>query len=105
MTEVPYVTVGELTEAQRRAYILADNRLAEDGAWDMGKLRFEMEALNDLAFDVSVTGFEMDEVVRFYPRAGHAARSRKGHLRWRLFGFGKGRSGEEGCLHMGAERA
>lgn len=65
MTEVSYVTVGELTEAQRRAYILADNRLAEDGAWDMGKLRFEMEALNDLAFDVSVTGFEMDEVEGF----------------------------------------
>lgn len=79
MTEVPYVTVGELTEAQRRAYILADNRRAEDGAWDMGKLRFEMEALNDLAFDVSVTGFEMDEVEGF---SAEDAAAQEGGARW-----------------------
>lgn len=39
MTEVPYVTVSDLTDAQRRAYIIADNRLAETGEWDAARLK------------------------------------------------------------------
>lgn len=63
MTEVPYVTVSDLTEAQRRAYIIADNRLAEAGVWDAARLKFEMEELSSLSFDTSLTGFTMDEIV------------------------------------------
>lgn len=62
MTEVPYVTVSDLTEAQRRAYIIADNRLAETGEWDAARLKFEMEELSTLSFDTSLTGFTMDNI-------------------------------------------
>lgn len=62
MTEVPYVTVSELSEAQRRAYIIADNRLAETGEWDAARLKFEMEELSSLSFDTALTGFTMDEI-------------------------------------------
>ena len=62
MTEVPYVTVSDLTEAQRCAYIIADNRLAETGEWDAARLKFEMEEISSLSFDTSLTGFTMDEI-------------------------------------------
>ena len=62
MTEVPYVTVSDLTEAQRRAYIIADNRLAEAGVWDAGRLKLEMQDLQALDFDTELTGFTMAEV-------------------------------------------
>ena len=62
MTEVPYVTVSDLTEAQRRAYIIADNRLAETSEWDAARLKFEMEELSSLSFDTALTGFTMDEI-------------------------------------------
>ena len=63
MIEVPYVTVSDLTEAQRRAYIIADNRLAETGEWDAARLKFEMEELSSLSFDTSLTGFTMAEII------------------------------------------
>lgn len=63
MTEVPYVTVSDLTEAQRRAYIIADNRLAETGEWDAARLKFEMEELSSLSFDTALTGFTMDNIL------------------------------------------
>ena len=62
MIEVPYVTVSDLTEAQRRAYIIADNRLAETGEWDAARLKFEMEELSSLSFDTALTGFTMDNI-------------------------------------------
>ena len=62
MTEVPYVTVSDLTEAQRRAYIIADNRLTEAGVWDAGRLKLEMQELQALKFDTGLTGFTMAEV-------------------------------------------
>lgn len=63
MTEVPYVTVSDLTEAQRRAYIIADNRLAETGVWDAGRLKLEMQELQALEFDTDLTGFAMAEII------------------------------------------
>ena len=62
MTEVPYVLVSDLTEAQRRAYIIADNRLAETGEWDAARLKFEMQELQSFGFDAELTGFVMDEI-------------------------------------------
>ena len=62
MTKVPYVTVSDLTEAQRRAYIIADNRLTEAGVWDAGRLKLELQELQALEFDTELTGFTMDEV-------------------------------------------
>ena len=69
MTEVPYVTVSDLTEAQRRAYIIADNRLAETGEWDAARLKFEMEELSSLSFDTALTGFTMGEIETIYVSA------------------------------------
>lgn len=60
--EVPCVLVDYLTEAQKKAYILADNRFAQDAGWDEELLRLEIEALEGMDFDVSLTGFEADEI-------------------------------------------
>lgn len=58
VTMVPCVFVEHLTDAQKRAYILADNRLAEMAGWDEEILRLELEKLKELNFDLSLTGFE-----------------------------------------------
>lgn len=62
MTEVPCVLVSNLTEAQRKAYILADNRLSEIGSWDPQLLKLEIEGLEALSFDTGLTGFDLAEV-------------------------------------------
>lgn len=59
-TEAPCVLVDYLTETQRRAYILADNRLAELAAWDMAIVETELLALQNAGFDVELTGFSSD---------------------------------------------
>ena len=56
--KVPCVYVEHLTEAQKRAYILADNRLAELSDWDEELLKIELDALKEMDFDLSVTGFD-----------------------------------------------
>jgi site-specific DNA-methyltransferase (adenine-specific) len=61
MAAVPCIFVEHLTEAQRRAYMLADNRLAEHATWDMNLLSEELKFLDDLGFDITLTGFEMPE--------------------------------------------
>ena len=60
--QVPCVFVDHLTEAQKKAYILADNRFALDAGWDEEMLRVEMEALQGMDFDVSLTGFDEAEI-------------------------------------------
>jgi DNA modification methylase len=62
MTEVPCVWVEHLTEAQKKAYILADNRLALDAGWDMDVLKVELEELKEINFDIDLTGFNSDEL-------------------------------------------
>ena len=59
--KVPCVFVEGLTETQRKAYILADNRLGELGEWDFELVNIELEALEIEGFDVSLTGFNWDE--------------------------------------------
>ena len=61
---VPTIRLSQMTEAQKRAYIIADNKLAENAGWDESILAIEFEALAELDFDVSVIGFEMGEVDR-----------------------------------------
>lgn len=62
MTDVPCVFIDHLTDAQKKAYIIADNRLAEDAGWDKELLKLEIENLKDLEFDISELGFEVDEI-------------------------------------------
>lgn len=58
---VPCIFVEGLTEAQRKAYILADNRLAEFSEWDMDLVMGELAQLDEMEFDIDLTGFELPE--------------------------------------------
>jgi len=64
LEKVPTITLRGLTEAQRRAYALADNKLALNGGWDIQILTGNLEFLSDatIDFDISVTGFETVEI-------------------------------------------
>lgn len=62
MPEVPVIELSHLTDAQRRAYILADNRLAEDAGWDEALLAGELAALQQDGFDLALTGFTDQEI-------------------------------------------
>lgn len=67
MDEVPVVEASHLTEAQRRAYVIADNRLALDAEWDDEMLRVEFAELEGLGFDLDLTGFTPDEIAALEP--------------------------------------
>ena len=62
IAEVPCVFADHLTQAQKKAYILADNRMAMDAGWDEELLRVEIEALQAETFDLSLTGFDEKEL-------------------------------------------
>ena len=70
MEEVPCVFADFLTEAQKKAYILADNRMALDAGWDEELLRIEIESLQGADFDVSLTGFGEDEIADLFAGDG-----------------------------------
>jgi DNA modification methylase len=62
LEQVPVIVLGHLTAAQRRAYVIADNRLALNAGWDEDLLRSEIEALGAADFDIGVIGFSDDEL-------------------------------------------
>ena len=64
--EVPCVFVDYLTPAQKKAYILADNRMAMDAGWDEELLRLEIEALQAESFDVCLTGFDEKDIADLF---------------------------------------
>jgi ParB-like chromosome segregation protein Spo0J len=61
--QVPCIRLGDLTEAQKKAYVIADNKLALNAGWDMDLLAVEIEGLQALDFDVDLLGFDADELV------------------------------------------
>lgn len=61
-TEVPVIVIDDLSDTQRRAYILADNEIAAKASWDRGMLATELQGLIDLGFDVELTGFDTIEI-------------------------------------------
>jgi hypothetical protein len=67
LSEVPCITIDGLTDTQKRAYVLADNKLALNAGWDEEVLNAELKALADLQFDLGTVGFDMAEV-RFLAR-------------------------------------
>lgn len=67
MTEVPCVLAEHLSDEQRRAYTLADNRLAEQATWDDEMVSAELEALRDAGFDIDLTGFDSDDIILAEP--------------------------------------
>lgn len=62
MAEVPVIRLDHLSDAQRRALVIADNKIAENSGWDEGMLRAELAALADEAFDLDVIGFSDEEL-------------------------------------------
>jgi len=63
---VPVVVLDHLTPTQRRALIIADNRIAENAGWDDAMLRVELDALRDDDFDLSLTGFDADALADLF---------------------------------------
>jgi len=59
---LPTIDAAHLSEAQRRAYVLADNRMALDAGWDNDLLRIELQDLGDAGFDLTLTGFDLGEI-------------------------------------------
>src|SRR6516225_5786995 len=74
---VPTLRIEHLTDEEKRAYIVADNRLAERAGWDNTILAVELQGLSDLGFDVELTGFEIPEIEMIFdvvtPNAGSPA--------------------------------
>jgi ParB-like chromosome segregation protein Spo0J len=67
LEQVPVIELAHLSEAQKRAYVLADNRLAPDAGWDDDMLRMELGDLQADGFDLTLTGFDMGELARLSP--------------------------------------
>jgi DNA modification methylase len=62
LTEVPCIRLAHLTDAQKRAYVIADNKLALNAGWDEAMLKLELADLKALDFDLDLTGFNTDEI-------------------------------------------
>ena len=62
LLEVPVIELGHLTPAQKRAYVIADNRLALDAGWDEELLSLELAELSEAGYDLTMTGFSNEEI-------------------------------------------
>ena len=62
LTDVPCIRLAHLTDAQKRAYVIADNKLALNAGWDEAMLKLELADLKALDFDLDLTGFNTDEI-------------------------------------------
>jgi DNA modification methylase len=62
LTNVPTVRLSHLSEEDKRAYVIADNRLAEKAGWDRNLLAIELQGLIDIGFEVELTGFETPDI-------------------------------------------
>lgn len=67
LKEVPVIRLEHLSDAQRKAYILADNKLALNAGWDNELLKLEFDELKELNFDLELTGFTLDEIQALDP--------------------------------------
>ena len=66
ITEAPCIVLDGLTEAQRRAYVIADNKLALNAGWDIDLLKIELKDLDAEKFDLTLTGFEIGELTTLF---------------------------------------
>ena len=62
LAEVPCIRMSHLTEAQKRAYVIADNKLALNAGWDEKMLALEFKDLQDMGFDLELTGFGLGDI-------------------------------------------
>ena len=68
LDEVPTMTATGWTDAQKKAYVIADNKLALNAGWDNAMLAIEMQELGDMGFDLDLTGFGKDELSALFPQ-------------------------------------
>jgi len=66
LNQVPTITLKGLTEAQRKAYVIADNKLALNAGWDDDTLIAELNRLSELDFNLELTGFDANELARLF---------------------------------------
>lgn len=66
MVKVPCIRLTGLTDAQRRAYVIADNKLALNAGWDFEILQLEIETLKDDNFDITLLGFDIKELTDIF---------------------------------------
>jgi DNA modification methylase len=71
--EVPVIVLAYLSEAQRRALVIADNQLALNAGWDEEMLRIQLAALQEAEFDLNLIGFDDEELVRLLTEQDHVA--------------------------------
>ena len=64
--EVPCIRLGYLSEAQRKAYVIADNKLALNSGWDNDLLKIELMQLDSIDFDLNLTGFDLSELANIF---------------------------------------
>ncbi len=62
INEVPTITLTDLNEEQRKAYVIADNKLALNAGWDMGILKDELQELSNMDYNLDILGFDVDEI-------------------------------------------
>lgn len=67
LTEVPCIIIHGLTDAQKAAYVIADNKLALNAGWDHNKLIDQFKYLESVDYDLTLTGFGLDEIASFMP--------------------------------------
>lgn len=67
-TEVPTIELGHMTDAQKRAYIIADNKLALNAGWDDEMLALELSDLSDVGFDLNLVGFDSVELGKLFDK-------------------------------------
>src|SRR5262245_36749294 len=75
---VPTCRLSHLSDAEKRAYVLADNRLAEKAGWDRQLLAIELQGLIEIDVDIELTGFEMAEIDLILEEAGEATSAPRG---------------------------
>jgi len=78
LPEVPVIELGHLTAAQKRAYVIADNRLALDAGWDDELLALELAELSEAGYDLLLTGFDDDELAKMLADLGNGEGSESG---------------------------
>ena len=66
LSDLPVIEASHLTDAQRRAYVIADNRIALDSGWDNELLKVELQDLDSQGFDLKLTGFELGEMASMF---------------------------------------
>ena len=66
LSQIPVIEAAHLTEAQKRAYVIADNRLALDAGWDNDLLKIELQDLDVAGFDLALTGFDLGELTALF---------------------------------------